>query len=61
MLTGTGLIAGSWFVFHRIWVTGLVAVPVLVWMGFFLLLYPRLMAQVDHAAEAQAIYPAQGK
>lgn len=43
VLTGTGLISGSWLLLHRIWVTTLVAAPVLIWMGFFLLLYPRLM------------------
>lgn len=43
VLTGTGLISGSWLLLHRIWVTALVAAPILIWMGFFLLLYPRLM------------------
>ena len=43
LLTGCCLIVGSWGLFHRIWVTALVAIPVLIWMGFFLLVYPRLM------------------
>lgn len=47
ILTGSGIIAGSWFLFHRYWVTGLIALPVLMWMGFFLLLYPRLMAEAE--------------
>ena len=44
-LTGFTVIGGSWFWLRIIWLTVLVAVPVLVWMGFFLLVYPRLMAQ----------------
>lgn len=44
VLTGTGLIGGSWLLLHRVWLTGLVAVPVLAWMGFFVLVYPRLWA-----------------
>ncbi len=43
LLTGNILIFGSWFVFKRVWLTALVAVPVLIWMGFFLLVWPRLM------------------
>ena len=43
LLTGAVLILGSWFLVHKIWLTALVAVPVLSWQGFFLLLYPRLM------------------
>ncbi|WP_448561431.1 DUF6737 family protein [Trichothermofontia sp.] len=46
LLTGLGLILGSWLFFHRYWVTGLVAVPVFTWMGFFLLVWPRLVARV---------------
>lgn len=45
VLTGTGLIGGSWLLLHRVWLTGLVAVPVLAWMGFFVLVYPRLWAE----------------
>ena len=45
LLTGIGAIAGSWVIFHRLWVTGLVAIPMLVWMGYFLLVYPQLFRQ----------------
>lgn len=58
VLTGMGLIGGSWLLLHRIWLTGLVAVPVLTWMGFFLLVYPRLLAQsvgLDGLQDAGAI------
>lgn len=44
ILTGVVLIGGSWVLLHRIWVTVLVAVPILIWMGFFVLLYPQAMA-----------------
>lgn len=51
LLTGFSLIGGSWLVFHRVWVTGLVSIPLGVWMGFFVLLWPKLMRAA--MAEAQ--------
>jgi hypothetical protein len=45
LLTGVGLISGSWLLLGRWWLTLLVAIPVSVWMGFFLLLWPRLMVE----------------
>ncbi|MGD1858489.1 MAG: DUF6737 family protein [Leptolyngbyaceae cyanobacterium] len=44
LLSVVSIIAGSWLLLHRYWLTGIVAVPILVWMGFFLLVYPRVMA-----------------
>ena len=44
LLTGNGAIALSWIVFHRLWLTLLVALPLIAWMSFFLILWPRLMA-----------------
>ncbi len=52
LLTGVSIIIGSWLLFHRYWVTGLVAVPILAWMGFFLLVYPQLMAEAEALAES---------
>ena len=43
LLTGTSLILGSWFLLKTVWITVLVAIPLLAWMGFFLLVWPRLM------------------
>lgn len=43
LLTGVGLIGGSWLIFHRVWLSVIVGVPVLTWMGFFLLVWPGLM------------------
>ncbi|WP_204152076.1 DUF6737 family protein [Leptolyngbya sp. CCY15150] len=54
VLTGTGLIGGSWLLFHRVWLTGLVAIPLGVWMGFFVLVWPRLMRQYVAESAVQA-------
>ncbi|GAX35960.1 DUF6737 family protein [Nodularia sp. NIES-3585] len=43
LLTAVTLISGSWFVFKTIWLTVLVSIPVLIWMGFFLIIWPQLM------------------
>ncbi|MDX2096218.1 MAG: DUF6737 family protein [Leptolyngbyaceae cyanobacterium bins.59] len=40
VLTGVSLIVGSWLLFKTLWLTGLLSLPVLAWMGFFLLLWP---------------------
>lgn len=46
LLTGAMLIFASWLIFHRLWVTAIVAMPIGVWMGYFLLVFPRVMAQL---------------
>lgn len=46
LLTGITLISGSWFLFKTLWMTILVAIPLLAWMGFFVLIWPKLMADV---------------
>ncbi|XZN90717.1 MAG: DUF6737 family protein [Microcoleus sp.] len=43
LLTGISLISGSWFLLKTVWITVIVAIPLLAWMGFFLLVWPRLM------------------
>ena len=43
LLTGITLISGSWFLFKTVWITVIVSIPLLIWMGFFLLIWPRLM------------------
>ncbi|NEO87476.1 MAG: hypothetical protein F6J87_24925 [Spirulina sp. SIO3F2] len=50
-LTGSGAIATSWLIFHRVWLTGLVGLPLTVWMIYFLLIYPRLFAQMMQESE----------
>ncbi|NJN87542.1 MAG: hypothetical protein HC881_16065 [Leptolyngbyaceae cyanobacterium SL_7_1] len=57
VLTSVVLIGGSWGLFHRWWVAIGVAIPVLTWMVYFLLIYPRMMAQMLAEAEERAIEP----
>ncbi len=45
LLTGITLISGSWLLFKTLWLTILICVPVLTWMGFFLLIWPKLMIE----------------
>jgi hypothetical protein len=45
LLTGFGLILGSWIAIHSLWVTLLVALPLSVWMIYFLLIWPRLVVK----------------
>lgn len=45
LLTGMSLISGSWLLFEKVWLTCLVAVPIGIWMGFFLLIWPQLMKE----------------
>ncbi|QIZ69584.1 DUF6737 family protein [Oxynema aestuarii] len=50
-LTGISLILGSWLLFKLIWVSAIVAVPVSLWMGFFLLVWPKLMQEYHRELE----------
>ncbi|MBD2299131.1 DUF6737 family protein [Nostoc sp. FACHB-190] len=43
VLASVILISGSWFLFKIIWLTILVSIPVLIWMGFFVFIWPQLM------------------
>jgi hypothetical protein len=43
LLTGLTIIGASWLLFHRLWVSAIVALPICTWMGFFLLIWPKLM------------------
>ncbi len=52
LLTGVTLIGGSWALLRMVWLTVIVAVPVLTWMVFFLLVYPRLMVKSDVLLDA---------
>ena len=45
LLTGITLISGSWLLFKTLWVTIIVSIPLLLWMGFFLLVWPKLVIQ----------------
>jgi O-antigen/teichoic acid export membrane protein len=43
LLTGILIISGSWLVFKTIWITVIIAIPILTWMGFFLLIWPQMV------------------
>ncbi|MGK7918971.1 MAG: DUF6737 family protein [Trichodesmium sp.] len=45
LLTGITIISGSWFIFKMVWLTVIVSIPILTWMGFFLIIWPKLMAE----------------
>ena len=42
ILTGILLIGGSWLLLLNLWITSLVAIPVLIWMIYFVLIFPKL-------------------
>lgn len=42
-LTGVMLILGSWIIWHRMWLTVTLAVPLGTWMGYFLIVWPQAM------------------
>lgn len=46
VLTTLGAILGSWFLGHRLWITLLVAIPMLTWMIFFVGVYPGLLQKL---------------
>ncbi|WP_041237784.1 DUF6737 family protein [Gloeothece citriformis] len=43
LLTGVLIVGGSWLMFQTIWVTVLVAMPILVWWIYFLILWPKFV------------------
>jgi hypothetical protein len=44
LLTGSGVVGGSWALLHRWWITVPVTVMVLAWWGLFLVVVPRSSA-----------------
>jgi membrane protein YdbS with pleckstrin-like domain len=47
LLTGITIISSSWVLLHTLWVTLLVAVPILAWMIFFVGIYPQMYLQMQ--------------
>jgi membrane protein YdbS with pleckstrin-like domain len=45
LLTAFAMMGGSWMLFHLIWLTVVIAIPVLVWVSYFLMIYPQQVAQ----------------
>jgi hypothetical protein len=59
LLTGSVIIASSWLLFHRWWLSLPVAAAIALWWWYFLLAYPRLVRQaiameLDHSSNSQA-------
>jgi hypothetical protein len=47
ILTGVIIIAGSWLVFQTLWLTVPVAVLIMLWWNYFLIVVPRILAEQD--------------
>jgi len=45
LLTGIIVISGSWVIWQTVWLTLVISLPILAWMGFFLLIWPQLIRQ----------------
>ncbi|NEP06459.1 MAG: hypothetical protein F6K25_29160 [Okeania sp. SIO2G4] len=45
LMTGITIISSSWLVFKIVWLTVIISIPTLTWMGFFLVVWPKLMAE----------------
>jgi membrane protein YdbS with pleckstrin-like domain len=43
LLTGVIIISASWVIFNTLWVTLIVSLPVLLWMIYFIIIYPKLL------------------
>lgn len=46
ILTGLGLVGGSWWFIQRWWLTLPLAVLILLWWWYFLLIYPKLVREL---------------
>lgn len=60
LLTGSTVMGGSWLLFHRYWLTGLVSLPMLAWMGFFLLVFPKLALESGMVEEMKQAHQSLG-
>jgi hypothetical protein len=47
ILTGIMIVAGSWLLFQTIWLTLPVAILIVVWWTYFLIIVPRILAAQD--------------
>jgi membrane protein YdbS with pleckstrin-like domain len=43
LLTTVTIISASWLIFKIIWLTIIIAIPILTWMIFFIFIYPKLI------------------
>ena len=58
LLTGAVIMAGSWLLFERWWLTALVSLPVLAWWGLFLVVVP-YTTPVEEPAAGDVLNPPQ--
>jgi hypothetical protein len=54
VLTGFTIITGSWVIFHLIWLTIIVAIPISIWMIFFIGIYPKAAMDMINQGDNQA-------
>lgn len=47
ILTGSIIIVGSWLLFQTIWFTVPVAILIVLWWTYFLIIVPRILADQD--------------
>ncbi|WP_036484880.1 DUF6737 family protein [Myxosarcina sp. GI1] len=45
ILTGVSIIGGSWLLFHTVWISVGISIPIAVWWVYFLILYPQMMKE----------------
>ncbi|MBW4649497.1 MAG: hypothetical protein KME06_12535 [Kastovskya adunca ATA6-11-RM4] len=59
LLTGLVVIMGSWLLTQTLWLTILVALPILLWWFYFLWLWPRMMQRYSALAHSSPSSPDQ--
>jgi ABC-type enterochelin transport system permease subunit len=45
LLTGIIIVSGGWFITRILWLTVILSILIVVWWGYFLIIYPRLFRQ----------------
>jgi hypothetical protein len=46
ILTGIVVISTSWLLWHALWLSIVVAIPINIWWVYFLLLYPKMAQEM---------------
>ena len=46
ILTGIIIIGGSWLLFHTLWLSIIVSLPIVLWWVYFLVLYPQMAQEM---------------
>jgi hypothetical protein len=47
ILTGITIVAGSWLLFQTIWLTLPIAILIVLWWTYFLIVVPQMLANQD--------------